>query len=226
MRQLAAALDAAHRRGLVHRDVKPGNILIAPIDTVGETEQVYLSDFGLTKRASSLSGVTGTGQFIGTLDYAAPEQFLGRRLDARTDVYSLGAVLFECLTGHPPFRRDNDASLMHAHLSEPPPSVTDERAELPGAIDVVIARAMAKDPADRYQSAGDLVSETAEALKRETAGRAPAHVHDRRRPGYTTFTREQGDERAPSSPVGSRRSSVAWSRNTVACCWSSAAMRH
>jgi serine/threonine-protein kinase len=91
--------------GLVHRDVKPGNILIARIDTVGETEQVYLSDFGLTKRASSLSGVTGTGQFIGTLDYAAPEQFQARRLDARTDVYSLGAVLFECLTGHPPFRR-------------------------------------------------------------------------------------------------------------------------
>ncbi len=196
MRQLAAALDAAHRRGLVHRDVKPGNILIARIDTVGETEQVYLSDFGLTKRASSLSGVTGTGQFIGTLDYAAPEQFLGRRLDARTDVYSLGAVLFECLTGHPPFRRDNDASLMHAHLSEPPPSVTDERAELPGAIDVVIARAMAKDPADRYQSAADLVSETAEALKRETAGvlLRTFMIADVR--GYTTFTREQGDERA------------------------------
>ncbi len=196
LRQVAAALDAAHRRGLVHRDVKPGNVLVARMETLEGSEQVYLSDFGLTKRASSLSGVTGTGQFIGTLDYAAPEQFQGRRLDARTDVYSLGAMLFECLTGHPPFRRENDASLMHAHLTETPPAVTDERAELPGAIDTVIARAMAKDPTDRYQTAGELAADAADALKRETAGvlLRTFMIADVR--GYTTFTQEQGDERA------------------------------
>ncbi len=170
LRQVAAALDAAHRRGLVHRDVKPGNVLIARSDTVDEAGPVYLSDFGLTKRASSLSGITGTGQFIGTLDYAAPEQFEAGGLDARTDVYSLGALLFECLTGHPPFRRGNDASLMHAHLSEPPPLVTHERGELPSAIDAVVVRAMAKDPADRYRSAGELAAEAAEALDPGTAG--------------------------------------------------------
>ncbi len=119
VRQVAAALDAAHEQGLVHRDVKPGNVLLARQRGSEAGEHVYLSDFGLTKRSASDSGITGTGQFVGTLDYAAPEQFRGGTPDARTDVYSLGCVLFECLTGQPPFTSENDAGLMYAHLQEP-----------------------------------------------------------------------------------------------------------
>jgi len=161
--QVADALDAAHERGLVHRDVKPGNVLIArSAATTGE--HVYLSDFGLTKRTSSDSGITGTGQFVGTLEYAAPEQFEGKRLDARTDVYSLGCLLYECLTGEPPFRRDSDAALMYAHLMEQAPDATSVRRELPKAIDPVISRAIAKKPPDRYESAGGLATDVRRAL--------------------------------------------------------------
>ncbi len=164
VRQAAAALDAAHDQGLVHRDVKPGNVLLARARGTEDTEHVYLSDFGLTKRSASDSGVTGTGQFVGTLDYAAPEQFQGGTPDARTDVYSLGCVLYECLTGRPPFRSDNDAALMYAHLQEPPPAVTAIEPGLPHEIDRVVATAMAKAPADRYPSAGVLAREASRAL--------------------------------------------------------------
>jgi serine/threonine protein kinase/WD40 repeat protein len=164
VRQVAAALDAAHDQGLVHRDVKPGNVLLARQRGSEAGEHVYLSDFGLTKRSASDSGITGTGQFVGTLDYAAPEQFKGGTPDSRTDVYSLGCVLFECLTGRPPFRSENDAGLMYAHLQEPPPAVTSVDPALPSEIDHVVVTAMAKDPADRQQSAGALSHEAARAL--------------------------------------------------------------
>jgi tRNA A-37 threonylcarbamoyl transferase component Bud32 len=162
--QVANALDAAHAKGLVHRDVKPGNILVAPA-TGSRAEHAYLSDFGLSKRAASDSGLTGTGVFAGTLNYAAPEQFEGGSLDARTDVYSLGCVLFECLTGELPFRRDQDAGLMYAHLHEPPPKATSLRAELPQAVDRVVVRAMAKRPGERYATAGDLAAGFRDALE-------------------------------------------------------------
>jgi len=165
VRQAAAALDAAHEKGLVHRDVKPGNVLLARARSEDEAEHVYLSDFGLTKRSASDSGVTGTGQFVGTLDYAAPEQFQGGAPDARTDVYSLGCVLFECLTGRPPFQSDNDAALMYAHLQEPPPSVTAVDRGLPREIDRVVATAMAKAPEDRFPSAGVLAREASRAFR-------------------------------------------------------------
>ena len=164
VRQVAAALDAAHEQGLVHRDVKPGNVLLARQRGSEAGEHVYLSDFGLTKRSASDSGITGTGQFVGTLDYAAPEQFKGGTPDARTDVYSLGCVLFECLTGSPPFTSENDAGLMYAHLQELPPSLTARNAGLPREIDGVVATAMAKDPADRQQTAGALAGDAARAL--------------------------------------------------------------
>src|SRR5262245_7056852 len=167
LRQVAAALDAAHDQGLVHRDVKPGNVLLARPRSSEPVEHVYLSDFGLTKRSASDSAVTGTGQFVGTLDYAAPEQFKGETPDARTDVYSLGCVLFECLTGRPPFRSENDAGLMYAHLQEPPPPVTSERPDLPHEIDRVVGRAMAKSPDDRPRSAGELARDAARALGAE-----------------------------------------------------------
>jgi YVTN family beta-propeller protein len=160
--QAAAALDAAHARGLVHRDVKPGNILLS--SEAGSRDHVYLSDFGLTKRMASDSGLTGTGQFVGTLDYAAPEQFEGKKLDGRADVYSLGCVLFECLTGEVPFRRDNQAALVYAHLMADRSKVTATRHDLPAAVDGVVEKAMAKAPPDRYASAGDLVADARDVL--------------------------------------------------------------
>ena len=119
---------------------------------------MYLSDFGLTKRSASRSGVTGTGVFVGTLEYAAPEQFEGTALGPPTDVYSLGCVLFECLVGEPPFRREQDAAVMYAHLHDPPPSASAQRPELPGGVDQVIEKAMAKRPVDRFATAGELAA--------------------------------------------------------------------
>jgi DNA-binding beta-propeller fold protein YncE len=150
--QVAGALDAAHRRGLVHRDVKPANVLLAD---EGE-EHVYLTDFGLTKHAASVGGMTKTGQFIGTPDYTAPEQIRGERSDARTDVYALGCVLYQALTGRVPFQRDTEVAKIYAHLTDSPPSLADTAPEAAGRFDAVVGRALAKDPGDRYPSAGDL----------------------------------------------------------------------
>jgi YVTN family beta-propeller protein len=176
---VAGALDQAHAQGLVHRDVKPANVLIASGRGPEDRGHVYLSDFGLTKRTLSGSGLTGTGQFLGSIEYAAPEQFQGKPLDARTDVYSLGCVAFECLAGHPPFPREQEAAVMYGHLMEEPPDVSEASPGLPAALDRVIARAMAKDPEDRYQRAGDLArslhdaSTEAVAPTRQTPGRRP-----------------------------------------------------
>lgn len=152
-RQIAAALDAAHAKGLVHRDVKPANVLLT--GGPGE-EHAYLTDFGLSKRASSQSGATKTGEWVGTLDYVAPEQIEGRSVDGRTDVYALGCLLHQLLTGEVPYVRDSDVAKMYAHLSAPPPAVTLAAPDVPPPFDAVVQRAMAKDPADRYPSAGDM----------------------------------------------------------------------
>ena len=143
--QAASALDAARfAHGLVHRDVKPGNILIASEQGADSPDHVYLSDFGLSKRAADERSLTEGGQFFGTLDYVAPEQIEGEPVDGRTDVYSLGCVLYECLTGHVPFAKDTKTALLWAHLQEPPPTVTGLRGDLPAGIDTVVARALAK----------------------------------------------------------------------------------
>jgi streptogramin lyase/tRNA A-37 threonylcarbamoyl transferase component Bud32 len=163
--QLAGALDAAHERGLVHRDVKPANVLIAPASGSGPLGHLYLSDFGLTKHQETAAGrLTRSGQFVGTVDYMAPEQIEGRPLDGRADVYSLGCVAFQCLTGQPPFRKDGDVAVMYAHLREPPPKATELRPELPKDVDRVIARAMAKRSDDRYPTAGELAGALQDAL--------------------------------------------------------------
>src|SRR5436190_14546998 len=151
--QLGSALDAAHARGLVHRDVKPANVLIT--GTPG-TEHVYRTDFGLTKHVNSQSGMKRTGQRVGTLDYVAPEQISGGALDARVDVYSLGCVLFEALTGQVPYPRDSDVAKMYAHLNEPPARVSQLAPSAGPAFDLVIDRALAKQPDQRYPSTGDL----------------------------------------------------------------------
>src|SRR4051812_26774036 len=148
--QIAAALDAAHEAGLVHRDVKPANALLASQD------HVYLTDFGLTKRAASGSAMTKTGQMVGTVDYVAPEQVEGGTVDARTDVYSLACVFYHLLTGEVPFDKPTEMAKLFAHVHEDPPRPSEKVRGLPGAVDDVIWRGMAKEPAKRYLSAGDL----------------------------------------------------------------------
>ena len=160
--QIAEALDAAHDKGLVHRDVKPSNVLIA--EAAGR-EHCYLGDFGLTKRSGSLSGVSAVGEVVGTLEYVAPEQITGDPLDERTDVYSLGCVLYECLTGQSPFPRATDVALLWAHVHEEPTLPSQARPELPKELDTVLARALAKEPGRRYRSAGELLAATRSALR-------------------------------------------------------------
>jgi serine/threonine-protein kinase len=179
--QVASALDAAHERDLIHRDVKPANILIA-----GE-DHVYLTDFGLTKHASSISGLTKTGQWVGTVDYTAPEQIEGEACGPQTDVYSLGCVLFETLTGRPPYKRENELAALWAHMSTPPPSLLDASPDLLPQFEEVVQRAMAKDPKDRYRSAGELGAAAqaaaleAEAPRREKVAAAPPAKESRPR---------------------------------------------
>ncbi len=148
---VGAALDAIHRAGLVHRDVKPANILLAAGD------HVYLTDFGLARHTPARAGsTTGRGGWAGSLHYAAPEQIRGGRIDARADVYALGGVLFFMLTGRVPFDRDSDEATLWAHVAEAPPRPSAVRRGLSKALDEVVVRAMAKDPNERYASAGDL----------------------------------------------------------------------
>ncbi len=162
--QVASALDAAHEHELVHRDVKPANVLL-----VGNTDRVYLTDFGVAKPTTS-AGLTRTGFFIGTPDYSAPEQIEGRDVDARTDIYALGAMLYTCLTGFAPYARDTEVAVLQAHLLEPPPKLKEQRPDLPRGLDRVIATAMAKSKEDRYASCGELM-EAAEAAAHERSTR-------------------------------------------------------
>jgi hypothetical protein len=148
--QVAAALDAAHACGLVHRDVKPANMLLSDLAEGGTADHVYLSDFGVSKQSDSASSLTRTGQLVGTLDYLAPEQVEGRATDGRADVYALACAAFEMLCGTPPFKRDQSLAVLWAQLSAAPPALTSRRPDLPPAVDQVMARALAKSPADRY----------------------------------------------------------------------------
>ena len=161
--QVAAALDEAHRHGLVHRDVKPANILL----TGGPGgERAFLTDFGISKerRDSSDTALTREGMALGSVDYMSPEQAQVRELDVRTDVYALGCVLFHALTGSVPFIRGNELERMWAHVHEVAPTVSSVEPALPEALDPVIARALAKEPDDRQQSAGELAREARAAL--------------------------------------------------------------
>jgi serine/threonine-protein kinase len=158
---VASALDAAHAAGLVHRDIKPANILVDARE--GRPDHVYLSDFGIAKAV--VSAVTLTGPvFIGTADYAAPEQVDGKAVDGRTDQYALACVAYRLLTGTVPFEREQAMAVMVAHLYAPPPSLVARRPDLPGAADKVMAKGMAKTPDERYASCGDFADALREAL--------------------------------------------------------------
>ncbi len=157
LRPIAEALDVAHEAGLIHRDIKPQNIL------VGARDRAYLADFGLTKGIDD-AGLTQTGQFVGTIDYISPEQIRGETTTSACDVYALAAVLYECLTGAVPYPKPSDAAVMYAHLSEPPPLVTEQRPELPPNLDEVICKAMDKDPAARHSTATAMIDDAEKAL--------------------------------------------------------------
>ena len=172
--QAAAALDAAHKRGLVHRDVKPGNILVREDE---DGDHAYVCDFGLARHVTSVSSLTGDRGFVGTIDYVSPEQIEGTPVDARADVYSLGCVLYECLTGVRPYDRDSELAVVFAHLNEPPPKATDARPELPAAFDDVFGNALAKSRNERYSSCGELATAARAAL----AGKVIARRGPRRR---------------------------------------------
>jgi len=171
--QIADALDTAHEQGLVHRDVKPANVLV---EHRRRGEHVYLTDFGLTKSLTTNGRLTGTGMVVGTTDYMAPEQFEGGRLDARADVYSLGCMLFELLTGRVPFVREGQAARMYAHLTAPPPTVSDLVPGVSPKFDQIIGRALAKSPDDRYPSAGDLGSAALAAAEGRSVSRPERRV--------------------------------------------------
>ena len=173
--QVAAALAAAHRRDLIHRDVKPANVLI---DAGGERDHAYLTDFGIARHAAATSGLTRTGSVIGTLDYLAPERIQDQGGDGRSDVYALGCVLFEALTGTLPYARDNDVAKMYAHLSAPVPSARELAPGVPEELDSLARRAMAKDPDDRFSTASELAEALADTLParpaRTSSGELPA----------------------------------------------------
>ena len=173
--QVAAALDAAHERGLVHRDVKPANVLL---ESRPSGQHAYLTDFGLVKAMGAATGVlTRTGQWLGTPDYAAPEQILGGEVDPRTDVYALGCLLYHTIAARPPFEGEVEAAKIFAHVSQPPPTLSDARPGVPAALDEVVRRALAKEPDERQQSAGELAAEAHSAM-----GVTPPTVPARPRP--------------------------------------------
>jgi serine/threonine protein kinase len=167
--QIGNGLDAIHAAGLIHRDVKPANVLLGG----GEgAEHAYITDFGVARNVATESGLTQTGRFVGTLDYAAPEQISGAEIDARVDVYALGCLLFKLLTGEVPFPKDGDAARLFAHLNDPPPAPSLYVPEISIALDDVVIRAMSKTPDDRYPSAGDL-GRAAQAAQRGERTTAP-----------------------------------------------------
>jgi YVTN family beta-propeller protein len=183
---VAAALDAAHRRGLVHRDVKPGNVLLSG---EGEEEHVYLTDFGLVKTLEGdAPGMTTAGTFVGTLDYSSPEAIQGQDADARSDVYSLACVLFFALARTSAFLRDSNVGTMFAHVNEPPPSLTEAAPNVPPALAQVVEKGLAKNPAERHQTAGEFARAAQEALT------APAPAAAKKPPRRTKTP-------APSTPT-------------------------
>ncbi len=185
---IAAALDAAHARGILHRDVKPGNILLGA-DASGD--HAYLADFGLATAAHG-RGLTRTGEILGTVDYVSPEQARGETLDARSDVYSLAAVLFECVAGVAPFHRETDLASLTALLEGSAPPLSTVRPDLPAGLDPVLARGLARDPAERYPSAGALVAAAGTATHgARLRGLLFADLR-----GYTAFAEREGDVRA------------------------------
>ena len=190
--QVASALDAAHARGLVHRDVKPSNVLLGTGARPDGSDHVYLADFGLTTRVSEGTGIGDRGHLLGTIDYVAPEQIAGEEIDGRADVYSLGCVLYECFLGQAPFRNDSDLAVVFAHLEEEPPTPSAQRPELPAALDGVIARALAKEPDQRYPSCREF-ARAALAVSVDEASRRLVDVASRAAAGRSDLSEVEAE---------------------------------
>jgi serine/threonine-protein kinase len=196
LEQAARALDAAHSRGLVHRDVKPGNLLIAQGGEVGDPDHVYLADFGITKYVGARTGLTQAGTVLGTVHYVSPEQIQERAVFGAADQYSLGCVLYECLTGRAPFEKSSNEAVMWAHVHELPPLPTTLRPDLPPAIDEVIARVLAKDPDDRYASCREFIADARDAITPAQLFQSAPVGSDRfSGPAHPTI----GDQRGPTA---------------------------
>jgi streptogramin lyase len=165
---------------LIHRDVKPGNVLVETA-SLGALH-AYLTDFGITRPVTASAAITETGEFLGTTDYVAPEIVEGAEPDPRADIYALGCLLYECLTGNAPFRRPTEAATLYAHLREPPPRPSEVRADVPPALDDAVATAMAKRPDARYARAGDLARAARAAFPRGGLPAAAVPLPKRRRP--------------------------------------------
>ena len=197
--QIAGALDAAHREGLVHRDVKPGNILLEPSSDPDSAPIAYLADLGLTKQVDTQGGGTGSGELLGTIDYMSPEQINGTPLDGRADVYSLACVLFECLAGSAPYGRENKAAVLWAHLHDEIPRASNVNRSLPRGADGVLAKGMAKEPEERFTSAREMIEGLREPLDTVAATRKVPAVEGRE-VGANARSASSG-----SSPVASRQ---------------------
>lgn len=196
--QVAEALDNLHERGLVHLDVKPANVLVTSRESAAE--HVYVADFGLTRRGATGHRTRG-GDFLGSPTYAAPEHLRGEPVDARTDAYSLACVLFACLSGRPPFQ-GSVPEVIQGHLNREPPSLTEHARNLPGAIDEVIRRGMAKSPTQRYATCRELIAAARQALT-QPVRRPPAVPVGPRNAGPT-----QPYQRQPSTPRAYQRPPV------------------
>jgi serine/threonine protein kinase len=213
--QVASALDAAHAAGLVHRDVKPGNVLVDMVP--GRGEHAYLSDFGLSKRATAASGLTATGTFLGTPDYCAPEQIRGLPVDGRGDQYSLACMAFALLTGNVPFRRQESMATLFAHLNDPVPPLSAYRSDLPSATDTVLARGLAKEPQDRYGRCGEFAAALRDSLtgashyapaaqtRLESAPRASRPPHVPETAVWSGTAAPHAAPRAAAAPAASQR---------------------
>ncbi len=169
--QVGNALDAAHEQGLVHRDVKPANVMLEAHD---RGWHAYLTDFGLAKLNEDSGEHTQPGEMLGTVDYMAPEQINGGPLDGRADVYSFGCMVYRCLTAEPPYKSETRPATLLAHINSPVPVPSEAVADLPDPLDVVVARAMAKDPETRARSAGALMRWAAAQLQPDGASAALA----------------------------------------------------
>ena len=161
--EVAKALDYAHQRHVVHRDVKPANFLLSSDGDEGE--RVLLADFGIARALDDAHSLTATGSVMATVTYAAPEALTGAKVDGRADIYGLGCSLFRLMTGRAPYPGKDIAAVMMAHLNQPPPRLSSVRPGLPPALDDVLAKAMAKDPAQRYGTARELAAASYPAIE-------------------------------------------------------------